>query len=732
MTFRRFPLAAWSLAALVLLSASLRVSAATPTLLWSDEFSAGDASDSTAPDSTKWGYELGNNNGWGNNELESYTNSRANSAIVADAAATDGKALAITATSDGSGHYSSARLKTQYTFTTTYGHVEARLKTTSGQGLWPAFWMLGASIGTGTPWPNCGEIDIMEVVNKSPATAYGTAHGPGYSGANGLQGSVTLNSGSFDQAYHVFAVDWSPNQITWSCDGTAYKTITPAQMPAGGTWVFNNSPFFLMLNLAVGGFWPGNPDGTTAFPAKYMVDYVRVYGIPPTTPGSLVPDVSVPSQVTFTWSAPTDLKGFAFTGYVVERATDSGFSQNLVRTSIGNVNTFTDTAVAASTAYYYRLSAVSTGGTSDTTGALAVITGGPPSPTNTIAFGSSTFPATAKRGATVPFSVTVTNTGSNAWGPNHYLTVRDTGGNNLSFASLNGVAAGGSTTVQLSLTAPATAGRYTYSLQAFEQNVMWFANTQAESLTVGAPARDFNGDGQADLIWSNTTTGDRAIWYLNGAAVGTFGYIAGIDPAWHIVGQGDFDGDGKTDLVWENLTSGDRTFWMMNGISIASFGYLANVDGAWHIAAIGDFNGDGQNDVIWENTSTGDRAVWFLTGQSIDSFGYIAGIDPAWHIVGAADFDGDGKTDLVWENLTTGDRTVWFMNGPTLSTLGYIANVPGAWHIAEVADIDGDGNPDLVWENTSTGDRAIWLMNGTNLSSAPYLAFIDPVWKIAP
>jgi alpha-tubulin suppressor-like RCC1 family protein len=243
---------------------------------------------------------------------------------------------------------------------------------------------------------------------------------------------------------------------------------------------------------------------------------------------------------------------------------------------------------------------------------------------------------------------------------------------------------------------------------------------------------DFNGDGKDDLVWTNTVTGDRSVWFMNGTSIDSFGYLAGIDPVWHIVGTGDFNADGKTDLVWENLTTGDRTFWQMNGTDIDSFGYLAYVDPIWHIAAIGDFNADGKPDVIWENTTTGDRAVWFLNGQAIDSFGYIAGIDPAWHIVGAGDFDGDGQTDLVWENFTTGDRTIWYMNGATLSSFGYIANIPGEWHIATVTDIDGDGHPDLVWEDTTTGDRAIWLMNNATQLSAPYLAGIDPVWRIDP
>ncbi|HEY4300520.1 MAG TPA: MBG domain-containing protein [Candidatus Didemnitutus sp.] len=252
------------------------------------------------------------------------------------------------------------------------------------------------------------------------------------------------------------------------------------------------------------------------------------------------------------------------------------------------------------------------------------------------------------------------------------------------------------------------------------------------TLFVTVPQADFNGDGQADILWSNTATGDRAIWYMNGTAIDSFGYLAGIPIEWKIVGTADFDGDGQTDIMWEDTITGDRSIWLMDGTTILSFSYLAYVDPVWHIAAVGDFNGDGHPDVIWENTATGDRAVWFLNGTGIDSFGYIAGISTDWQIVGAADIDGDGHTDLIWENLTTGDRTVWFMNGASLSSFGYIANIPGEWHIAMEADFDGDGHPDLLWEDTTTGDRAIWLMNGTTQMSAPYLALVDPVWRIAP
>jgi beta-glucanase (GH16 family) len=249
--------------------------AQTHTMLaWSDEFNGAAGA---AVDGAKWGFDTGGG-GWGNNELEYYTNSTAN-------AATDGAGnLVITAQTStlrklrcwyGQCQYTSARLLTKGKFQQTYGRFEARIRVPYGQGLWPAFWMLGANIST-VNWPNCGEIDIMENIGREPATVHGTIHGPGYSGANGIGAPYSLATGAFSDNYHVYAVEWDPNQIRWYVDGNLYQTRTPADLPAGTTWVFDH-PFFLIMNVAVGGYWPGNPDATTVFPQRMYVDYVRVY-----------------------------------------------------------------------------------------------------------------------------------------------------------------------------------------------------------------------------------------------------------------------------------------------------------------------------------------------------------------------------------------------------------------------------------------------------------------------
>ena len=237
------------------------------TLVWSDEFNQTDGS---APDAAKWNYETGGS-GWGNNELEYYTTSTNNARIE------DGN-LVIEARRENFGgkNYTSARLVTKGKWSWTYGRIEARIKLSRGQGIWPAFWMLGTNIDA-SRWPACGEIDIMENIGREAGLIHGTVHGPGYSGGNGIGGPAALPGGAaFADDFHVYAMECEPNRIRWLVDDQPYFTITPARLPAGTQWVYNQ-PKFLLLNLAVGGAWPGNPDEKTIFPQRLLVDYVRVY-----------------------------------------------------------------------------------------------------------------------------------------------------------------------------------------------------------------------------------------------------------------------------------------------------------------------------------------------------------------------------------------------------------------------------------------------------------------------
>jgi beta-glucanase (GH16 family) len=158
----------------------------------------------------------------------------------------------------------------------TYARVEARMKLPKGQGIWPAFWMLGANIDE-TPWPQCGEIDIMENIGRERKIVHGTVHGPGYSGGNGVGGQYDFERGYPSDDFHVYAIEWLPEGIRWMIDDREYFAVTPDDLPPATDWVFDH-PFFIILNLAVGGNWPGNPDDTTVFPQQLTVDYVRVYG----------------------------------------------------------------------------------------------------------------------------------------------------------------------------------------------------------------------------------------------------------------------------------------------------------------------------------------------------------------------------------------------------------------------------------------------------------------------
>ncbi len=245
-------------------------------LAFKDEFNGPAGS---AIDASKWTAEIGGG-GWGNQELEYYTNSTDNAYI-------DGSGSLVIKSIKlappliltcwyGPCQYTSARLISKGKFDLKYGRFEARIKIPRGQGIWPAFWLLGNNIDT-VGWPQSGEIDVMENIGREPSVIHGTMHGPGYSGSIGIGGLYTPSSNTtFADDFHIFAIEWSQNDIRWYVDGVNYKTATLQSLPAGSAWVFDH-PFFMLLNSAVGGGWPGSPDNTTVFPQTMLVDYVRVY-----------------------------------------------------------------------------------------------------------------------------------------------------------------------------------------------------------------------------------------------------------------------------------------------------------------------------------------------------------------------------------------------------------------------------------------------------------------------
>ena len=245
------------------------------TLFWRDEFNGADG---TPVDPQTWKEDVGNG-GWSNNHERQYYTSGTDNAVV------QGGSLVITAKSQGADQYAcqygtclytSARLSTRGHFSQKYGRFESRIKITRGKGMWPAWWMLGEDIGT-VGWPQCGEIDIMENVGNELASVHGSLHGPGYSGTRDLTAAYSLpGNAALADNFHVYAVEWEENAIRFYLDDHLYETRTPVDVPAGSRWVYDH-PFFLIFNVAVGGYWPGDPDATTALPQTMEIDYVRVY-----------------------------------------------------------------------------------------------------------------------------------------------------------------------------------------------------------------------------------------------------------------------------------------------------------------------------------------------------------------------------------------------------------------------------------------------------------------------
>jgi len=244
-------------------------------LIWSDEFDT-----DGAPNPANWNFDIGDGTeqgipGWGNNELQFYTDRPENAKV-------ENGVLVITAKQEsfqGRG-FTSARLTTKNLFQKKYGRFEARIRVPFGKGYWPAFWMLGDD-SDGEIWPQIGEIDIMENVGDEPTVAFGSIHGPGYSAGESIGKDWVLENDRYDTGFHIFGIEWSPNRINFYVDDVLYQSLTPEDVDeetdGDGVWVFNDRPFYMILNVAVGGNLPGNPNAETEFPQSMIVDYVRVY-----------------------------------------------------------------------------------------------------------------------------------------------------------------------------------------------------------------------------------------------------------------------------------------------------------------------------------------------------------------------------------------------------------------------------------------------------------------------
>ena len=253
---------------------------------------------------------------------------------------------------------------------------------------------------------------------------------------------------------------------------------------------------------------------------------------------------------------------------------------------------------------------------------------------------------------------------------------------------------------------------------------------------------DFNGDGKADILWQNSNTGEVYLWFMNGSAIASQAGVAYLPSStgWVIKGIGDFNGDGKADILWQNSSSGEVYIWFMNGSTITSQVGVESVAPStdWVIKGVGDFNGDGKADILWQNSSSGEVYIWLMNGSTIASQASPETLasSTGWAIQGVGDFDGNGTSDILWQNSTSGEVYIWLMTGTTIADQTAVETVApsSGWVIQGVGDYDASGRAGILWRNSSSGEVYMWLMNGTTITSQADVETIAPSadWQIFP
>jgi hypothetical protein len=237
---------------------------------------------------------------------------------------------------------------------------------------------------------------------------------------------------------------------------------------------------------------------------------------------------------------------------------------------------------------------------------------------------------------------------------------------------------------------------------------------------------DLNGDGKADLLWTNPANGQTVAWLMDGTGAMSSAALLS-DPAWKVIKTADLNGDGNTDLIVYNASAGQTVAWMMSGTTVTGWTLLLTAPD-WKVIETADLNGDGKTDLIWYNASTGQTAAWLMNGATATSWTVLL-TDADWKVIATADLNGDRNADLIWYNASLNQTAAWLMNGTTAVTWSVLLTAPD-WKVVSAADFNGDGKADLLWYNAVIGQTAMWLMNGTSTVSWTALP-TDPNWKIA-
>jgi hypothetical protein len=240
----------------------------------------------------------------------------------------------------------------------------------------------------------------------------------------------------------------------------------------------------------------------------------------------------------------------------------------------------------------------------------------------------------------------------------------------------------------------------------------------------------FLTDTKTDIVWQDTASGLRVLWYMNGSTYTGWANLGYIPTEWQIAATGDFNNDGQADIVWQDTATGQRVIWFMNRGNFIGWADLGVVPTNWQIAGTGDFNGDGKPDILWQDSVTGMRGIWYMNGATFVSWASLGVVSTNWLIAGTADFNGDGKPDILWQDSVTGMRGIWYMNGATFVSWASLGVVSTNWLIAGTADFNGDGKPDILWQDSVTGMRGVWFMNGTTFVSSASFGVVPTNWQM--
>ncbi|MEO6064993.1 MAG: FG-GAP-like repeat-containing protein, partial [Lysobacterales bacterium] len=278
-------------------------------------------------------------------------------------------------------------------------------------------------------------------------------------------------------------------------------------------------------------------------------------------------------------------------------------------------------------------------------------------------------------------------------------------------------------------------------------NLNWCENSsQTGSSAQSGGGKGFGGkaltrqgihDGYSDILWRNSSTGDNAIWYMEGTTAVGSATLSNVGDTgnWHIAGTADFNRDGQEDIFWRHTASGTNVVWFMRGTTFIGSASIANVNSGWRVGAVADFNGDDQPDIVWRHSS-GANVIWVMNGTTAVSSATLTSIaDANWQILGAGDFNSDGSPDLLWRNPTTTSMSIWLMDGTaSKSGIAFPTDItPDAtWAFGAIMDVDGDDQLDLVWRNNYSGDVAAMYLKQTEYKGFSQLfTLADGNWQIA-